>query len=89
MPWESYAVFSGFFSKQEAMRYWRQQGAYLLLGILLAGGTCIATRALPLDGFPGLFAKAAFAALLSGAVLLLLFRQDLIDLKNTLLHRKT
>ncbi len=70
------------------MRYWRQQGFYLLLGTLLAIGTWYATLHIPLDGFPGLFAKAAFAAILSGAVLLLFFRKDLATLVNTLFHKK-
>ena len=59
MPWETYAVFSSFFGKDEAIRYWRRQAMYILLGILVCGTTWYAAYLIPVGGFIGLFLKGA------------------------------
>ncbi len=76
MPWETYAVFSSFFGKDEAIRYWRRQAMYILLGILVCGTTWYAAYLIPVGGFIGLFLKGAAAVAVSFTLLLISLHDD-------------
>ena len=77
VPWERHVVFTEFFGRAEARRYRRQQAAFALLACALAAAAWAAASAVPLGGFPGLFAKAAAAGAVATAPVLLFFRRDL------------
>lgn len=89
MPWESYAVFTAFFGRAEAVRYWRQQAVYLLLAAVFSGATWAAANAVPLDGLHGFFVKGVVAFAVSLGLLLTVFREEaLAVLKKVILRKK-
>ena len=84
MPWESYAVFSGFFGKEEARRYWIAQCGYAALALVIAVIAWNAVALVPIDGVTGFLVKGTVSATVSIVVLLVLFHADVIELWNTL-----
>ncbi len=89
MPWESYAVFTAFFGRKEAVHYWRQQAIYLLLAVVFSGATWGGAYAIPLDGLHGFFVKGVVAMAISVGLLLAVFRKDaLAVLKKVILRKK-
>ena len=89
MPWESYAVFTAFFGKKEAIHYWRQQTVYMLLAVLLTGATWGAANAIPWDGLQGFFVKGVVAMTVSIGLLLVVFRDDALAVLKKVFSRKT
>jgi O-antigen/teichoic acid export membrane protein len=75
VPWESYAVFTSFFSVKEAKCYWRRQSMYTLLAVIVCSATWGVTCLIPIAGFWGLFWKGA-AAVVVATVLLIVFLRD-------------
>ena len=88
MPWESYAVFTGFFGKNEAMHYWRRQVKYLLLAVLFSGATWAGAYAIPLDGLYGFFVKGVVSMAISIGLLLAVFREDALAVLKKVVFRK-
>ena len=70
-------LFTRFFGPVEARSYWGRQAHFALFAVALCAATWGCARLVPLSGFAGLLAKAAAAAALSGAAVLVLFRRDL------------
>ena len=90
MPWESYAVFSSFFSRKEAVYYWRRQAVYTLLAILICSVTWYVVYLVPFDGFCALFVKGAVAVFVSSALLLVFLRDDaLLVMRDVIQRRRT
>ena len=89
MPWESYAVFTAFFGKKEAIHYWRQQTVYMLLAVMLTGATWGAANAVPWDGLQGFFVKGVVAMTVSIGLLLVVFRDDALAVLKKVVSRKT
>lgn len=89
MPWESYAVFTAFFGKKEAIHYWRQQTVYILWAMLLTGATWGAANAIPWDGLQGFFVKGVVASTVSIGLLLVVFRDDALAVLKKVVFRKT
>lgn len=87
MPWESYAVFSNIFTKNEALFYWRRQALFFPLAILVCGLTWFAAYSVPLDGLSGLAAKGIAAFAVSVALLAPFFFNDMRMIAMKLLHR--
>lgn len=88
MPWESYAVFTSFFTGIEARKYWFAQLGYALLAMLISALAWNVVYFVPLEEMHGFFIKGAIAAAVSFAVLLAFFRKDFILLLN-MLRRKS
>ena len=85
IPWESYVMFSAFFNSEQGRFYWQRQFRLFLLAVMLSSVTWCAAHLVTLTGIPGLFAKAAAAAAISGGFLFA-FYQDIITelVKKTL-----
>ena len=87
MPWESFAVFSAFFTHKEALSYWKRQVLYLTIALLVCSLTWFAANAIQLQGLPGLAAKGATAFAVSVLLLAPFFFQDLKTILNKVFHR--
>ena len=84
MPWESYAVFSGFFGRAEAKRYWMAQLGYATLALVIALFAWNTVFWVPWEGVKGFLVKGVVAAMVSCALLLALFRDDVFELLQVL-----
>jgi O-antigen/teichoic acid export membrane protein len=89
IPWESHVVFSSFFGKSEARAYWRSYAAFALSAFVVCAAAWLAARAVPMDGICGLAAKGAAAAAVSSAVIVGMFRKDLLSALQQIRNRKT
>ncbi|MBR6057687.1 MAG: hypothetical protein IKP58_05910 [Victivallales bacterium] len=88
LPWESYAVFTSFFGRKEAVSYWRRQAMYTLLAILVCGATWYVAYLIPVGGFVGLCLKGTAAVVVSSLLMLLFLRDDaLLAMTSILRHR--
>ena len=76
MPWESHVVFTVFFGRAEARRYWRAQAAFAAAAVLACAAAWGAVQAVPLEGKLGFVADGFVAASVAGAILLCLYRRD-------------
>ena len=77
IPWEAHVVFTRFFTRREAVRYWRMQGAFALLAVALAAASWQAASFAPSPGGAGFVVKGAVAAAVASAVMLALFGKEL------------
>ena len=73
VPWESHVVFTHFFDTAQARTYWRTHAGFALFACALCGVTWYAAERVPLGGIPGLAAKFAVAAAVSGSLMAALF----------------
>ena len=87
MPWESHAVFSKFFTRKEALHYWKRQAFFFPIAILICGLAWLAAYAVPLEGFTGLVAKGASAFVVSVVSLAPFFLNDMKMIMAKFLHR--
>ena len=76
IPWESHVVCANFFNGVQARAYWRTHAGFAFLALVLCGATWGATSCVALGGIGGLAAKGAVAAMVSGGVMLAVFRRD-------------
>ncbi len=88
IPWESYAVFSSFFGRNEAVCYWRRQVMYTLLATLVCGATWYVTYLIPIDGFGGLFLKGAVAFFVSSILMIIFLRDDALLVMTSVKHHR-
>ena len=88
IPWESHVVFTKFFERQQAKTYWRNQTFMALAAIAPCLIALTAVRSIPMEGVPGLAVKAAAAAVLVSALVVVTFRRDVLDLLGILLRKK-
>lgn len=88
IPWESHVLFSVFFDKAQSREYWKFQSAFLASALAFCAIAWCAARMVALDGFAGLCAKGAAAALASGCAVLVLFRHDVGALFDALRKRR-
>lgn len=87
IPWESHVMFTSFFNSQQAREYWRFQIRSALLAVLLCSLTWGAAACIPLDGPAGLLLKGGAAAVVSGTLTVVFFRDDLREMLQKLLNR--
>ena len=87
IPWESHVVFSAFFGRAESRAYWRSYAGFAVCALAVCALAWVVTRAVPVAGIPGLFAKAAAAATATVLCMSLTFRGDLVDLLRRLRRR--
>lgn len=87
IPWESRVMFTSFFNHAQARVYW----IFQLRSALLAAAFCTAAWAavalVPFGGIPGLLVKGCAATAVSGSLVLLLFRSDIIEMSRKFLSR--
>lgn len=88
MPWESYAVFSGFFTGEQAKHYWGAQVYYAIMGMAIAGIAYFLVRMVPIEGVPGFLVKGVVSAVVSCVLLLAIFHKDVRLLINVLRGRR-
>ena len=88
MPWESYAVFSAFFDKEKAWKYWRNQIVYVMLFVCVCTLAWLGAYLIPLEGIAGLVVKGIVSAVISFCFVLAIFRNDVIEMLKTVLKRK-
>lgn len=78
IPWESWVVFTSFFSRSQARAYFRAQAAYSFATLALCAVTWGATKSISLEGVSGLLAKGAVAAAVSFTAIFVLFRSSFL-----------
>ena len=88
IPWESHVLFTVFFDKAQSREYWKFQSAFLASALAFCAIAWCAASLVALDGFAGLCAKGAAAALASGCAVLVLFRHDVRALFDALHKRR-
>ena len=88
IPWESHVVFTDFFDRKQGRTYWLHQLKFALLSLIPCVFTLAAVYAIPMDRTRGLIVKGIVAAAVSTAVMLVLFRKDLIEMIDKLLKRR-
>ena len=88
MPWEAYAVFSTFFGRQEARKYWLAQFGYLILAVIMAILAWNTVSLVPWDGARGFLIKGFVSAVVSSVLLVALFREDVFELLKSLKGKK-
>ena len=84
MPWESYAVFSRFFDRSQARRYWAVQAGYAILAVLITALAWGVAYNIPMEGMPGFVVKGCASALVACLPLLVIFRKDVKSLWRTI-----
>ena len=77
MPWESYAVFTAFFTWKEAKLYWRKQLFYFAFALLVCSLTWCVAYVIPIDGLYGLVVKGCAAAAVSAALTATVFHNEI------------
>ena len=79
IPWESHVMFTAYFDRQQAKRYWLAQLRCALLTAAIAAVVWAATTYLvPIYGVRGLLCKAALAGTLTTGMLFAIFRRDFL-----------
>jgi hypothetical protein len=84
IPWETHVVFTAFFNRDQAQKYWKQQLFFAAAALGLCSITWLAVNFIALDRLQGLLLKGGVAALVSGGLMLVLFRRDVLDMVKTL-----
>ena len=87
IPWESHVVFTKFFDRQNGKLYWRHQLKFILLATIPCIVTWAAVGMIRVDRAKGLILKGVVATTVSSAVMLVLFRKDLLEALKKLLRR--
>ena len=77
IPWETHVVFSHFFNGVQVRIYWRSHLWFALLALALCGATWSSTLLVPVGGIKGLLAKGMISAIVSGILMLAIFRKDI------------
>ena len=89
VPWESHVLFTSFFGKAESRAYWHSYAGFAVATLALCALAWLAAHAVPLDGILGLAAKGAVAAAVASAVIIVLFRKDLLPALQQIRNRKS
>ena len=84
VPWETHVLFTKYFTKSQKHRYWMEQVNFAVVTVWLCFGSGLASFAVMESGIPGFLFKAVSAAGAVSAALMLLFRQDCLDLLHML-----
>ena len=87
IPWESHVVFTVFFNREQARKYWRMQFRFVLLAAFLCFLSWGGASLIPLSGILGLLVKGFVAAVIPAGFLTAFFRQDLREAIDRI-HRK-
>ena len=80
IPWETHVVFTNFFNRIQAGKYWRFHAWSAMQALAMCAVTYWAVSCIALTGMPGLIAKGAAATIVSGGLLLALFRKDVLHM---------
>ena len=78
IPWETYAVFSTLFTKAQARTYLFSQIRFALLAVPLCAVTWFAVQQVTMDKMQGMALKGVVAGLVSGSIILILFRHEVM-----------
>lgn len=84
VPWETHVLFTKYFTKAQKHRYWMEQINFAVLAVWLFFGGWLASFAVRESGVLGLLCKAVASAGAATAALLMLFRQDSLELLHML-----
>ena len=87
IPWESHVVFTKLFDRRQGRIYWLHQLKYLLLATIPCVLTLAAVYFIPVGRTKGLILKGVVAAAVSTAIMLVIFRKDLIEVMKKILRR--
>ncbi|MBP5530798.1 MAG: oligosaccharide flippase family protein [Lentisphaeria bacterium] len=97
IPWESHVVFTNFFDRKQGKAYWHHQLKYLLLALIPCALTLAAVYGigkLRIGGIAvdemrtkGLILKGVAAFAVSSAVMLVIFRKELLEIMKRALRR--
>jgi O-antigen/teichoic acid export membrane protein len=87
VPWEAHVLFTGLFTKEQKQRYWMEQFSFTGLAVWLCFGAWLSSFAVMVDGVFGLVCKAVTSACTATLVLLLLFRNDFLEMLRILRRR--
>ena len=88
IPWESHVVFSAFFNREQARKYWRQQFRFAFLAASLCFLAWGGASLIRLYGILGLLIKGFVAAVIPAGFLFAFFRQDVTAVLDAV-HKKS
>lgn len=88
LPWESYAVFTSFFGRKEAVYYWHRQALYALFAVVVCAATWYAANLVSVDGFYGLFLKGVVAVFVSCILLFVFLHKDVLLVVTSIIHHR-
>jgi O-antigen/teichoic acid export membrane protein len=87
IPWEAHVLFTAYFRKEDAGRYWRAQFRSAGWTLFLGATTWASVSFIALDGLPGLAVKGVIALAVSGGLTCILFRHDMAAFAKRIRHR--
>lgn len=87
IPWESHVMFTSFFNRRQSQTYWHFQFRSAQLALMICAVTWLGAYLIPVDGIPGFLLKGVTAAGISGALVLILFRKDVVEAVKKALRR--
>lgn len=88
IPWEAHVVFSSFFGRHEYRKYRRMQLRFAGVAVVVCFAVWFAVSRIPLEGFKGLVAKGATAAIVASVCVLAVFRRDVPALVEAVMKRR-
>ena len=81
-------MFTSFFGKAESRSYWRAHAGFAAFTVLLCAGARLVTCAVPVEGIPGVFAKAASAFVVISLSMSVAFKDDVREIIGNLRRRR-
>ncbi len=88
VPWESHVMFSNFFGRAESRAYWRAQVGFAVFTVALCVSAWLSTYVVPVEGIPGVFAKAASAFVVISLSMAVAFKDDVREIIGKLRRRR-
>ena len=89
IPWETNVVFTYFFNRTQARTYWLTHLGFAIFTLVLCGVTWWTVSLVSLDGIMGLLVKGALAVVVSGVLMSIVYRKDIVSVFGQLCKRRT
>ena len=89
IPWETNVVFTHFFNRAQARTYWLTHLCFAIFTVVLCGVTWWTVSLVSLDGIMGLLVKGALAVVVSGVLMSIVYRKDIVSVFGQLCKRRT
>jgi O-antigen/teichoic acid export membrane protein len=88
VPWESHVMFTNFFGRAESRAYWRAHVGFAVFTVALCVSAWLSTYVVPVEGIPGVFAKAASAFVVISLSMSVAFEDDVREIIGKLRRRR-
>ena len=88
VPWESHVMFTNFFGRAESRAYWRAHVGFAAFTVALCVSAWLAAYVVPVEGVPGVFAKAVSAFVVISLGMFVAFKDDVREIIGKLRRRR-